>query len=131
MADALSAHETALQFGGREGIINLASVESAIGRPYVGYYPEIWKKCAALVQSMAGNHGFTDANKRTTLILLHTLISKSGYELSLLETDSERAVDGLILACTGVDDDGKPTPRPPMPELIDWFKARLKRLKRH
>jgi prophage maintenance system killer protein len=28
-----------------------------------------------------GSHGFTDGNKRTTLILLHTLITNSGYRL--------------------------------------------------
>jgi death-on-curing protein len=70
-------------FGGRDGVLNLSLVESAIARPYSGYHPRIWQKAAALVESMAGNHGFVDGNKRTTLILLYTLLSKSGYELVL------------------------------------------------
>ena len=28
---------------------------------------------------MVGNHGFADANKRTTVILLHVLLEQSGY----------------------------------------------------
>ena len=65
--DALSAQERALTFGGLDGISNLSLVESAIARSYTGYYLPIWKKAAALVESMAGNHGFADGNKRTTL----------------------------------------------------------------
>ena len=71
LADALSAHERALRFGGRPGVVNLGSIESAIARPYSGYHRAIGRKAAALVESMVGNHGFADGNKRTTLILLN------------------------------------------------------------
>ena len=79
LADALSAHDRALRYGGLEGIPNLSLVESAIARPYSGYYPKLHQKAAALVQSMASNHGFADGNKRTTLILTHSLITNSNY----------------------------------------------------
>jgi prophage maintenance system killer protein len=39
-------------------------------RPYNGYYRPIEKKAAALVESMGGNHGFIDGNKRTAVILI-------------------------------------------------------------
>ena len=56
-------------------------VESAVARPYSGYHLRIENKAAALVESVAQNHGFLDGNKRTSVILLHTLLNKSGYEL--------------------------------------------------
>lgn len=122
LADALSAHERALRTGGRDGVPNPGLVESAICRPYSGYYPHIWQKAAALAQSMSGNHGFTDGNKRTTLILLHTLIANSGYRLKPLNNeDIERALEDIIvLASSGAT---------PIQLLLDWFQARIEKVK--
>ena len=66
----------------KAGIASLPLIESAISRPYSGYYKRIEYKAAALVESMARNHGFTDGNKRTTLLLLVTLLEWSSYRLS-------------------------------------------------
>ena len=79
--DAVAAHERALVYGGVRGVINLGSIKSAISRPYSGYHRTICRKAAALTESMVGNHGFADANKRTTVILLHLLLEQSGYRL--------------------------------------------------
>jgi prophage maintenance system killer protein len=68
LADALSAHERALQTGGLSGIPNIGMVESAIARPYNGHYQPIARKAAALLQSISTNHGFADGNKRTAII---------------------------------------------------------------
>src|SRR5688500_20377 len=78
----MEAHERALKFGGRAGVLSLDLVESAIARPYTGYYPSIAIKCAAFVQSLAGNHGFTDGNKRTTLYIVDLFVRRSGYLLT-------------------------------------------------
>lgn len=95
-------------------------VESAICRPYSGYYPRIWQKAAALAQSMAGNHGFADGNKRTTLILLHTLITNSGYRLKPLNNeDMEQALEDIIVAASSSSTS--------MQILLDWFEARMER----
>ena len=53
----------ALLFGGLPGIRDLGLIESAVSRPFTGYYRSIESKAAALVQSMSGNHGFIDGNK--------------------------------------------------------------------
>jgi prophage maintenance system killer protein len=82
LADALSAHARALRTGGRDGIPNIELVASAIERPYNGYYREIARKASALVQSMSGNHGFADGNKRTTIILTHLLLSRAVIDCS-------------------------------------------------
>ena len=44
-------------------------VDSAAARPQATFegqelYPTVWLKAAALVESLAQNHGFVDANKR-------------------------------------------------------------------
>ncbi len=120
-ADALSAHKRALEFGGIEGVPNPDLIESAIGRPYSGYHRAIERKAAALVESMANNHGFADGNKRTTLILVYTLLTKSGYELVPADDGEnlDQAAEGMILdVVTGrIDFDG----------LVTWFKARIRR----
>ena len=64
IADAITAHDEALRYGGRPGIGSLDLVLSGLGRPYSGYHRPICRKAAALLESMVGNHGFVDANKR-------------------------------------------------------------------
>jgi death-on-curing protein len=68
---------------------------------------------------MAGNHGFTDGNKRTTLYLLDLLIDRSGYTL-----ESQRAanlndeIEELILTAARGQLD--------FDDAVRWFSARLK-----
>ena len=94
--DAVAAHERALVYGGVRGVINLGSIKSAISRPYSGYHRTICRKAAALTESMVGNHGFADANKRTTVILLHLLLEQSGYRLRASAV--REAVQEMILS---------------------------------
>ncbi|MFN7597855.1 MAG: Fic family protein [Cereibacter sp.] len=49
-------------------------IESAISRPYSGYHRSIARKSAALLHSVATNHGFVDGNKRTAWFLAMILI---------------------------------------------------------
>jgi death on curing protein len=97
-------------------------VQSAIQRPYNGHYRTIEEKAAALIQSVAGNHGFADGNKRTALILLHTLLAKSGYRLSraqdseLIEDAAERMILETVLRTMTFD------------EIVAWFKRRIRKI---
>ena len=101
---------------------NPGLVKSALCRPYSGYYPRIWEKAAVLAQSMAGNHGFADGNKRTTLILLYTLISNSGYRLKPIDNneDIEQALEDIIVAASS-SETAKQT-------LLDWFRSRIEKI---
>lgn len=114
---------------------DLTLVESAIGRPYSGYYPSIYAKAAALTQSLSKNHGFIDGNKRATLLTLSLFLDRSGYDLvgpdkelvgkKLSEKDSELStnveVEPMILDV--VED------RISYDDLVKWFRARLRRRK--
>lgn len=82
-------------FGGLRGIRDFGAIEAAIARPYCGYYRSIANKAAALVQSLASNHGFIDGNKRTALLMMNLLIWRSGY---YLRGDSEEQVNADVEA---------------------------------
>ena len=114
LADVFVAHNEALTYGGRDGVVNLDSLKSAIGRPYSGYHRAIERKAAALLQAIVQNHGFVDGNKRTALLATDLLIRRSGYTLRLLP---DERLDDLIVAVAegaiGYDD------------LVLWFKARI------
>ena len=106
---------------GREGIADLGSIKSAIARPYHGYNRPLASKLAALIKSMACNHGFIDGNKRTAVVLTLVLVDRSGYRLAPLpgEDLDNAALENLVLdlVCHRLDRE----------QVEAWFKARLRR----
>jgi death-on-curing protein len=99
LQEVLAAHDFALTFGGLRGIRDLGAIEAAVARPYCGYYRSIAKKVAALVQSLASNHGFIDGNKRTALLMMNLLLLRSGYFLrGRSERQIKTDVEAMILA---------------------------------
>ena len=94
-------------------------IQSAIGRPYTGYYRTIHQKAAALAESLARNHGFVDANKRTAFLIVDLFLHRSGYELQGLQSDRDSELEELILQV--VED------RLPLARIAAWFRQRLAR----
>ena len=122
LADALEAHDLALTLGGVPGVPNPGLIKSAIARPYSGYYRAIYEKAAALVESLASNHGFADGNKRTAIILMHMLITKSDYRLVSVDDQEslERAAEQMVLDVVNHD--------LPFDLLVEWFRLRIRRM---
>ena len=116
LADALTAHDAALAFGGRQGISSLHMIESALARPYSGYHRPIAKKAAAVLHSMVSNHGFVDGNKRTAWLLVEILIRRSGYRLNIPD---DEPIDDLVVAVAA----GQMT----FEQIIAWFVPRVTR----
>ena len=116
-ADALEAHERALKFGGRHGVVSVDAIKSAIGRPYSGYHESLSAKAAALLHAVVQNHGFVDGNKRTALLVTTLLIRRSGYQLTL-EPD-ERFDDTIVAVASGDMS---------FEELGAWFEPRLRKV---
>lgn len=61
-------------------------LDSALNRPYQSAfgedaYPSIHEKAAALLESLAQNHCFHNANKRTALLATAVFYRLNGYEL--------------------------------------------------
>ena len=105
-----------MTYGGLDGVTSLHLIESALARPYSGYHRPIASKAAAILQSMAGNHGFVDGNKRTAWLLVEILVERSGYELTI---PADEPVDDLVVSVATGD--------VTFEELVGWFKARLRR----
>lgn len=116
LRDVIAAHDEALTYGGRHGILSRDGIESAIGRPYSGYHRKISQKAAALLEALAQNHGFVDGNKRTALLATLLLIQRSGYDLVLI---AEEWIDDIVVLVA----DGQMA----FPALEMWFAARLVR----
>jgi len=120
LADAVEAHDTALEYGGRAGIVSQAAIESAIGRPYTGYYRLIHQKAAALIHSVCRNHGFTDGNKRTAVILMGLFLDRSGYRLHAPRgEDINKAIEDTMVAIANGDID--------FDEIETWLKKRIRK----
>ena len=116
--DALRCHDDALTRGGVPGFISRGNVESAVQRPYSGYYPTMAQKCAALTESICRNHGFTDGNKRTCLLLVYVLLDRSGYKLVAIGgEDKNTALEELIVRTA----EGALT----YAEILAWYRWRL------
>jgi death on curing protein len=92
-------------------------LESAIGRPFTGYYRPIHRKAAALVESLTRNHGFADGNKRTAFLIIDLFLYRSGYRLESRLGNAYVELERFILRI--VED------RLPFDDIAGWFKARV------
>lgn len=119
MGTVLSAHELALEHGGRPGIRSLDDILSAIGRPYHGYHRSIYRKAAALHEALATCHGFIDGNKRTAVLVTDLMVALSGYILVPADEneDFEQAFEDFTVAVV----DHEYT----FDQMVEWFKARI------
>lgn len=108
-------------YGGRAGIRDIGTIESALGRPYSGYHRRIERKAAALVHSLALNHGFTDGNKRTAVFMLAILLIQSGYSLEF--DDNDILNDEVLAMVLEVAEH-----RMNFGQIVEWIKARLFKL---
>jgi death-on-curing protein len=69
-----------------DGIRDVGIIASACGRPQATAFGEdaystVWEKAAAFMQSLARNHGFVDANKRTAWISVTAFLDQNGHPL--------------------------------------------------
>lgn len=112
----IAAHDAALTFGGRSGIRDQGSIESATAPPYTGYYRPIAKKAAALPHSLATNHGFVGGIKRTALYMVRILLDRSGHRLR--DDDPEGLNDEVQQMVLDVVEH-----RMAFDALVQWFKG--------
>ena len=82
----------------------------------MGYYSSIEEMGAALLESLACNHGFLDGNKRTALVTLYLFLVRSGYILpggESLNAEAEKMVIDLVEHRMNFD------------EVVAWLKPRI------
>src|ERR1035438_3087184 len=82
--DVVEIHDRVLaEFGGLPGFLNKGYVEAAVGRLHTGYYNNLFEEAAALMESVANNHGFVDGNKRTGFSASDTFLRLNGFRMDV------------------------------------------------
>ena len=82
-------------------------LESALARPQASTfgsdaYPDLHTKAAALLHSVAGNHGLVDGNKRLALAATLAFLGINGWRLTFT---NDEAYDLVIAIASGELDD--------------------------
>ncbi len=82
-------------------------LESALARPRArafgsDAYPELHTKAAALLDSVAGNHGLVDGNKRLALAATIAFLGINGWRLTLTNDEAYELV--MAVASGDLDD---------------------------
>lgn len=98
LEEALELHERLIErFGGKAGVLDLGLLASALGRPGSGYYDTLSLQGAALMQSLAQNHAFTDGNKRMAFALTAIFLRMNGYRLVVKPDNGEKFIVGELI----------------------------------
>ncbi len=87
--------------GGAHGIRDVGLLQSAASRPQATFegkdlHPDVFLKAAALVESIARNHCFTDGNKRTAIASGGLFLELNGHHLQAEQDEVVRF--GMSLA---------------------------------
>lgn len=97
------AHDAVIEeSGGLDGIRDLGSIASAVGRMSAGageteVFPSLHEKVAALLQALVQNHGFIDGNKRTALASAAAMLALNGWRLDYEDDDAVAFTIGVAL----------------------------------
>ena len=93
LEDIFQLHKYSIEkYGGSDGLRDSGLLESAIARPFQTFggedlYPSIFKKAAALGESLIINHPFIDGNKRTGAVAMVALLEDAGLVFCADEED--------------------------------------------
>jgi death on curing protein len=83
VAEALAIHDDQIErYGGSLGVRDLGLLEAALFRPQTGYYANLIEEAAALWESLAQSHPFTDGNKRTAFAAAYTFLAINGARIT-------------------------------------------------
>jgi death-on-curing protein len=83
-------------FGGLHGIRDKGAVEAAVFRPQTGYYNSIEEEAAALMESLANNHGFVDGNKRIAFAAADVFLRRNGFYIDVEGLDGYAFIYGSM-----------------------------------
>ena len=83
-------------FGGLHGVRDKGAVEAAVFRPQTGYYNWLEEEAAALMESLANNHGFPDGNKRIAFAATDTFLEINGFYLDVIPEEADEFIHGSM-----------------------------------
>ena len=105
-------------FGGVHGVRDKGAVESAVFRPQIGYYNSLGEEAAALMESLANNHGFMDGNKRVAFTSTDVLLRRNGFFIEVDALDGYAFIDGSMERHEFR-----------FPLILDWLRKHIKPLR--
>jgi death on curing protein len=93
--------------GGPIDVRDVGLLEAAVHRPRASVlgqdaYPDVFRKAAALLHSLARNHALIDGNKRLAWLATYVFCAKNGVEL---DPDDDVAYDLVVAVAAGNLDD--------------------------
>jgi death on curing protein len=89
-------HRLIEMFGGRHGVRDKGAVEAAVFRPQIGYDNSIEEEAAALMESLANNHGFLDGNKRIAFTVADVFLRRNGFYIEVEARDAHAFIVGSM-----------------------------------
>lgn len=102
-------------FGGLHGVRDQGAVEAAVFRPQTGYYNSIEEEAAALMESLANNHGFLDGNKPIAFTASDVFLHRNGFYIDVGGEEGHAFIEGSI---------ARQAFR--FPQICDWIRAHVK-----
>lgn len=103
------------EYGGLDGIRDKGLLESAVFRPQIGYYQDIFEQAAALMESLAHNQAFVDGNKRVAFLLTDSMLRANGFFLDVEPLDAQAFING-----TASKKEGR------FSLIVEWIKSFVK-----
>ncbi len=89
-------HRLIEMFGGLHGVRDMGAVQAAVFRPQTGYYNSIEEEAAALMESLANNHGFLDGNKRIAFTAADVFLRRNGFYIEVEGLDGHAFIVGSM-----------------------------------
>lgn len=111
-------HLLIAEFGGRPGVRDRNAVEAAVFRPQSGYYNSIVEEAAALMESLANNHGFIDGNKRIAFTATDVFLRRNGFFIVVNAREGHDFIYGSL-------DRGDFR----FPSIVEWLRKHIKPLR--
>jgi death-on-curing protein len=117
-AEVLAIHNYLIEeFGGKAGLRDMGSLESALGRLKTGYYSDLIEEAAALMESLSQNHPFSDGNKRISFFITDTFLRMNGYFIDCDDEETFSFFQSLFDTSTFDYD-----------HLKDWLREKVQKL---
>ncbi|HEX8816544.1 MAG TPA: type II toxin-antitoxin system death-on-curing family toxin [Terriglobales bacterium] len=92
----LMQHRLIEMFGGAHGVRDKAAVEAAVFRPQIGYYGSPEEEAAALMESLANNHGLLDGNKRIAFTAADVFLRRNGFYIDVQAAEGYEFIAGSM-----------------------------------
>jgi death on curing protein len=110
-------HRLVELFGGLHGVRDAGAIEAAVFRPQTGYYESVEEEAAALMESLAMNHGFLDGNKRIAFTAADVFLRRNGFYLEIAADEGYQFIEGSL---------ARQEFR--FGKILEWIRQHLKRL---